>query len=131
VIIVAFITTTLVSVVAIIVWQLPVLVVIFGFLIFGTFDGMFLSAALTKVPDGAWFTLLLASALSSVLFIWRFGKRQQWKSEAGDSISASKLVYPDENGKLLVNGLDGPKELGKIKGIPIAHHFVCENRAMC
>ena len=113
---VAFITTVLVSVAAIIVWQLHVLIVIFGFLIFGTIDAMFLSAALTKVPDGAWFTLLLAGILSCVLFIWRFGKRQQWKSEAGDSISASKLVYPDETGKLLVNGIDGPKELGQIKG---------------
>ena len=127
----AFITTILVSVAAIIVWQLHVLVVIFGFLVFGTLDAMFLSAALTKVPEGAWFTLLLASVLSSVLFIWRFGKRQQWKSEAGDSISASKLVYPDETGKLLVDGIDGPKELGKIKGTSRVFIYVGEDRTAC
>jgi KUP system potassium uptake protein len=117
VIFVAFITTVLVAVIAIIVWQLHILVVIFGFLFFGTLDGLFLSAALTKVPDGAWFTLLLALILSSVLFTWRFGKRQQWRSEAGDTISTSKLVYPDDNGKLLLDGYSGPKELGRIKGI--------------
>ncbi|RPA99388.1 potassium uptake protein [Choiromyces venosus 120613-1] len=119
VIFVAFITTLLVSIVAVIVWQLHFLIVIVAFIFFGTFDALFLSAALTKVPEGAWFTLLLALLLSCVLFTWRFGKHQQWKSEAGDSIPSSKLVYKGEDGKLLLNRPDGPKELGKIKGVGI------------
>lgn len=116
---VTFITTCMVAVVAIVVWQLHFVYVLFGFLFFGTLDGVFMTAALTKVPHGAWFTLLIALLLSSVLFLWRFGKRQQWKSEAGDGISPSSLVSMDPSGKLVLNRPSGPKELGKIKGVGI------------
>jgi KUP system potassium uptake protein len=34
-------------------------------------DGLYLSSALTKVPDGAWFTLLLAILLASFFSLWR------------------------------------------------------------
>lgn len=109
----------MIAVVALVVWQLHVLIVIVGFLFFGTLDGVFMTAALTKVPEGAWFTLLIALLLSCVLFLWRFGKRQQWKSESDDGISTSSLVSIDPSGKLMLNRPTGPKELGKIKGVGI------------
>ena len=56
----------MVSLVAIIIWRTPLAVVIVGFLIFGSLDGLYLSSALTKVPDGAWFTLALAVLLCTV-----------------------------------------------------------------
>ena len=66
VILVTFITTSMVSLVAIIIWRTPLSVVLVGFLAFGSLDGMYLSSALTKVPDGAWFTLVLAVLLCTV-----------------------------------------------------------------
>lgn len=62
---------------ALVIWQLPVIVVAIGFLVFGALDGAFLSSALTKVPDGAWFTIVLAVVLAVVFILWRFGKEQQ------------------------------------------------------
>ena len=56
----------MVSLVAIIIWRTPLYVVLVGFLVFGSLDGMYLSSALTKVPDGAWFTLVLAVLLCTV-----------------------------------------------------------------
>lgn len=109
----------MIAVVALVVWQLHVLIVIVGFAFFGTLDGVFMTAALTKVPQGAWFTLLIALLLSSILFVWRFGKRQQWKSESGDGISTSSLVSTGSSGKLMLNRPSGPKEMGKIKGVGI------------
>jgi KUP system potassium uptake protein len=116
---VTFITTCMISVVALIVWQYHFGIVLAGFLVFGALDGAFMTAALTKVPEGAWFTLLLSMLLACVLFLWRFGKRQQWKSEVDDSISPSSLVTTDADGKLVLNRPDGPKEMGKIKGVGI------------
>lgn len=82
----------MVSVVALIVWHLNSLLVICGFLVFGTLDGLYLSSALTKVPDGAWFTLGLAALLSSIFVLWRYGKENQWKAERGDRVSPSHLL---------------------------------------
>lgn len=87
----------MVSLVALVVWQLPVLLVVAGFLVFGLLDGLYLSSALTKVPDGAWFTLLLAVLLSSIFVLWRFGKENQWRAEASDRIIPRQLLMLDSD----------------------------------
>jgi len=81
----------MVSLVALIIWRLPVLVVSFFFLVFFALDATFLSAALTKVPDGAWFTILLALILSSIFILWRFGKEQQWSAEGSGRLTPEDL----------------------------------------
>lgn len=83
----------MVLLVAIIIWHIPLPVVVLGFLIFGALDGVFLSSALTKVPDGAWFTLILAVLLSSIFVLWRFGKENQWQAEASDLIAPSSIIF--------------------------------------
>ena len=90
----------MVSLVALVVWQLSVFLVIASFLAFGLLDGLYLSSALTKVPDGAWFTLLLAVLLSSIFVLWRFGKENQWRAEASDRIPPRQLLMLDpDNGQ--------------------------------
>lgn len=83
----------MVSVVALIIWRIPWYLVLFGFLVFGLLDGLYLSSALIKVPNGAWFTIVLSAILSSIFILWRFGKERQWRAEASDRISPSKLFY--------------------------------------
>ena len=92
VIFVTFITTCMVSLVAILVWRLPSWLVFPIFLLFGALDGAFLTSVLTKVPDGAWFTLLLAAILSSVFILWRYGKENQWTAESLDRLPPSGLL---------------------------------------
>ena len=82
----------MVSLVALIIWRLHFLIVIAGFLVFGTLDGLYLSSALTKVPNGAWFTLCLAVLLSSIFVLWRYGKENQWHAEGEDRVSPSQLL---------------------------------------
>jgi KUP system potassium uptake protein len=114
---IVFITTCMVSIVAIICWiRIHPLIVLAGFLIFASLDGLYLSSALTKVPDGSWFTLMLAVVLSSVIFVWRYGKEQQWKAESSDSVALSQLVIPGESGKLCLSTADGGGELTEIRG---------------
>ena len=82
----------MVSLVALIIWRLHFLIVVAGFLVFGTLDGLYLSSALTKVPNGAWFTLCLAIFLSSIFVLWRYGKENQWHAEGEDRVSPAKLL---------------------------------------
>lgn len=86
---VTFITTCMVSLVALIIWRLHIVIVLGFFLVFGTLDALYLSSVLTKVPQGAWFTLMLAFILSSIFILWRFGKEQQWKAERTDRFQPS------------------------------------------
>ena len=92
VILVTFITTCMVALVAIIIWRLPFYVVLPVFIIFAALDGLYLSSALTKVPEGAWFTLALAVLLSSIFILWRYGKENQWRAEISDRFSLSRLI---------------------------------------
>ena len=97
VILVTFITTNMVALVALIAWRVPLPIVILGWLVFGCLDGVYLSSALTKVPDGAWFTLALSVILSSLFILWRFGKEQQWRAEASDRFPPSSMLTEDDS----------------------------------
>ncbi|ELR06180.1 hypothetical protein VC83_00733 [Pseudogymnoascus destructans] len=119
VIFVTFITTCLISLVAILVWRFNVLIVIFFFLVFGSLDGAYLSAALTKVPNGAWFTLMLASILSCIFVLWRFGKEQQWAAERADRFQPSHLLSSTDKGEDKLTAAYGGSIVSKTPGIGI------------
>ncbi|OQO01181.1 hypothetical protein B0A48_13424 [Cryoendolithus antarcticus] len=99
VIFVTFFDTIMVTLVALIVWLKPWYLVILPALTILCMDGAFLSSALLKVPDGAWFTIALASVLASVFILWRFGKEQQWHAEAEDRLPTSQFIKQDTDGE--------------------------------
>ncbi|KAE9965189.1 hypothetical protein BLS_007800 [Venturia inaequalis] len=114
------ITTTLVSLVALIVWRIKWYFVAPLWLIFATFEGLYLSSALTKVPDGAWFTLVMAFCIAGIFCTWRYGKEAQWLVERkGQLLRLSKLVQSDEMGALHLSDVYGGGELTKTKGLGV------------
>ncbi|KAK9367917.1 potassium transporter-domain-containing protein [Lipomyces kononenkoae] len=119
VILVTFITTCMVTLVALIIWRINVFIVLFVFLAFACLDGVYVSSVLTKVPQGAWFTLLLAFLLSSIFILWRFGKEQQWSAESEDRFQPSHLVVAGENGDLRLTAGFGSKEVSTVPGLGI------------
>lgn len=98
----------MVSLVALVIWRIPMAVVIVAFLAFGALDGVYLSSALTKVPDGAWFTLVLALLLSSIFVLWRFGKENQWQAEASDHLKLSSIIATKADDRLGEQGSVSP-----------------------
>ncbi|KAI5463153.1 potassium transporter-domain-containing protein [Mariannaea sp. PMI_226] len=104
VIIVTFITTCLVSLVALIIWRVPSPIVLFVFLVFILLDGVYLSAALNKVPDGGWFAIVLSFILSTIFILWRWGKEQQWEAETRDMIEPSELLLLSRNNSFSRSG---------------------------
>ncbi|EPE24954.1 hypothetical protein GLAREA_11535 [Glarea lozoyensis ATCC 20868] len=117
---VTFFDTCMVSLAALIVWKRSPYLVFFPWLVIACMDGLYLSSSLEKVPDGAWFTLVLSAVLASILILWRFGKEQQWQAEAVDRFPTSHLVQRDNSdGSLHLTDTFGGETLSKIKGLGI------------
>ncbi|KAK4165497.1 potassium transporter-domain-containing protein [Cladorrhinum sp. PSN259] len=119
VIVVTFITTCMVSIVAIISWRVPTPIVIFFFLVFGAVDGAYISSSLVKVPDGAWFTILLAFILSTIFILWRFGKEAQWAAESDDRLHPSHLLTKSSSGDLVLTQDFGGQKVSNASGLGI------------
>ena len=108
------------SLAALFVWRLHPLVILPFFAVFGALDGAFLSSVLTKVPNGAWFTLMLAAILSCIFILWRFGKEQQWAAEAEDHILPSDVVKMSSDGQeLKLTESFGARRLTEVNGFAI------------
>lgn len=93
----------MVSLAAMMVWRINPFIVFLPWLTIALLDGTYLSSALTKVPDGAWFTITLATILASILLLWRYGKEQQWFAEAEDRFPTSHYVTALPDGKLALS----------------------------
>ncbi|KAH9888298.1 potassium transporter-domain-containing protein [Xylariomycetidae sp. FL2044] len=116
---VTFFDTCLVTLASLLVWRLSPLIVFFPWLFFATVDGLYLSSALTKVPDGAWFTITIAGILTMIFLLWRFGKENQWRAESEDSFYPRHLVEKDDDGKLLLAPRLGGGSISRIRGLGI------------
>lgn len=116
---VTFFDTCMVALVAIFVWRLSPYLVFLPFLTIVLMDGAFLSSALTKVPVGAWFTIMLSGILASFLLLWRFGKEQQWSAEAEDRFPTSHLIKCDADGSLTLSERFSSTPISSTKGLGI------------
>lgn len=101
------------------VWRISPYYVFFPWLTIACLDGTFLSSALVKVPDGAWFTITLASVLAASFILWRFGKENQWAAEAADRFPTSHFVKTLQDGQLKLVDKYGGGNLSRIKGFGI------------
>ncbi|KAK5464582.1 hypothetical protein LTS15_001144 [Exophiala xenobiotica] len=116
---VTFFDTCMVSLTAIFVWRFSPYLIFFPWLIIACMDATFLSSALTKVPDGAWFTITLAFILASIFLLWRFGKEQQWFAEAEDRFPTSHFVQIGRDNQLQLSKRFDSDRLSTIKGLGI------------
>ena len=116
---VTFFDTCMVTLVAILVWRIKPYFVLLPWLVIACVDGTFLSSALLKVPDGAWFTILLATVLASFLILWRFGKEQQSFAEAEDRLPTIHFVKTNDSGDLQLTELFGGKTLSRTHGFGV------------
>ena len=116
---VTFFDTTMVTLVALIVWRIKPYYVFLPWLAIASMDGAYLSAALVKVPDGAWFTLALALVLGSLFILWRYGKENQWRAEAEDRFPTTHFVQRGDDGGLELTPKFGASEVTTIQGLGI------------
>ena len=116
---VTFFDTCMVSLTAIFVWRLSPFLVFFPWLTIACLDGTFISSALTKVPDGAWVTIMIALIMGSVFLVWRFGKEQQWFAEAEDRYPTSYFIQQGADNQLFLTQRFHGDPLSHIRGFGI------------
>lgn len=84
---VMMVSTTLVTVVMLLIWQTNLFLAFLFPLIFGTLELIYMSAVLSKILEGGWLPLVFASWFLCVMYIWNYGSVLKYQSEVKQKIS--------------------------------------------
>jgi KUP system potassium uptake protein len=74
---VMIVTTFLMALIIIFVWQKNILFALLFLLFFGSIEAVYLSSSLMKVHQGGWVPLVLGFIFMCVMFIWHYGSRKK------------------------------------------------------
>ncbi|GJS86046.1 potassium transporter 4 [Tanacetum coccineum] len=89
---VMFITTFLMALVIAFVWQKNVAYAALFLVSFWFIEGIYLSAAIMKVPHGGWVSLLLAFVFMVVMYVWHYGTRKKYNHDLHNKVSLKWLL---------------------------------------
>lgn len=87
-----FVTTCLMALVVIIVWNQNIFPTITFLLIFGSVELLYLSAVLYKVPEGGWIPILLSLIFMAIMFIWNYGTLKKHQFDIGNKVSMQRIL---------------------------------------
>ncbi|MBA0702954.1 hypothetical protein Goari_027265 [Gossypium aridum] len=88
---VMLITTILLTLVMIIIWRTPSLLVALYFIIFFMMEGVYVSAVLTKIPEGGWIPFAISFILAFIMFGWYYGRQRKIQYEITHKIDLGRL----------------------------------------
>ncbi|KAG0464593.1 hypothetical protein HPP92_018757 [Vanilla planifolia] len=91
VILVMFITTILLTLVMIVIWRAPLILVMLYFVVFFILEGVYVSAVLTKIPEGGWFPFVISIILAFIVFAWYYGRQKKLDCEVKEKLSLDNL----------------------------------------
>ncbi|CAI9265313.1 unnamed protein product [Lactuca saligna] len=89
---VMFITTFLMALVITFVWQKNIIISTTFLIFFWFIEGIYLSSALTKVPQGGWVSLLIALVFIIIMYIWHYGTRKKYNNDLHNKVSLKWLL---------------------------------------
>ncbi|XP_071716415.1 potassium transporter 4-like [Rutidosis leptorrhynchoides] len=89
---VMFITTFIMALIIAFVWQKNFIYATLFLVAFWSFEGIYLSAAITKVPQGGWVSLLLAFIFIVIMYIWHYGTRKKYNHDLHNKVSLKWLL---------------------------------------
>ncbi|RWR95931.1 putative potassium transporter 17 isoform X1 [Cinnamomum micranthum f. kanehirae] len=131
VIMVMLITTILLTLVMVIIWRTPLLLVGLYFTVFFIVEGVYVSAVFTKIPEGGWFPFAISIILAFVMFGWYYGRQRKLDYEMSHRITLDRLS------ELLVN-----PEIQRVSGLcffysnildgltPVLGHYIKNMRSL-
>ncbi|MCO5587762.1 hypothetical protein L7F22_041714 [Adiantum nelumboides] len=91
VIFVMLITTVLISLVMLIIWRTPILLVILFLTVFGLIEGVYMSAVVTKIPQGGWLPFAVSILLVIIMRSWKYGHDKRYQYEMKHLLSEEDL----------------------------------------
>lgn len=86
------VSTVLVTLVMLLIWQTNLFLAFCFPLVFGSVEVIYLSAVLSKIREGGWLPLAFASVFLSVMYTWNYGSVLKYQSEVRDKISTDFLL---------------------------------------
>lgn len=81
------VTTLLMSLVIVFVWQQGFILATLFLLAFGLVEAAYLSAALMKVPQGGWLPLALSLVFVAIMYVWHYGTRLKHTFDVQNKVS--------------------------------------------
>ena len=122
---VMFVTTCLMSLVIIFVWQKNLLISLLFFVFFGALEGAYLSAAVMKVPQGGWAPIALSAVFMFIMYVWHYGTRRKYLFDLQNKVSMRWILNLGPSlGIVRVPGI-GLIYTELVTGVPaIFSHFV-------
>ncbi|KAM1401992.1 hypothetical protein ACFX2I_010800 [Malus domestica] len=88
---VMLITTILLTLVMIIIWRTPPVLVALYFCVFFMMEGVYVSAVFTKIAEGGWIPFAISFILAFIMFGWFYGRQRKLEYELAHKITLDRL----------------------------------------
>ncbi|KAK1387165.1 Potassium transporter [Heracleum sosnowskyi] len=88
---VMLITTILLTLVMITIWRTPPILVALYFIVFFIMEGVYVSAVLTKIPEGGWIPFAISFILAFIMFGWFYGRQRKIDYELTHKIDMDRF----------------------------------------
>ncbi|XP_057494524.1 potassium transporter 7-like [Actinidia eriantha] len=118
-------TTILVTLVMLLIWQINIIIVLSFIIIFLGIELTFFSSVLWSVGDGSWIILFFAVVMFLIMYIWNYGSKLKYETEVKQKLSMDLMRELGNNlGTIRAPGI-GLLYNELVKGIPaIFGHFL-------
>jgi len=103
---VMMVSTTLVTLVMLLIWQTNLFLAFCFLLVFGSVELIFMSSVLSKIFEGGWLPLAFATFFLSVMYTWNYGSVLKYRREVREKISMDLMLDLGSNlGTVRVPGI--------------------------
>ncbi|KAL5102397.1 hypothetical protein RYX36_006724 [Vicia faba] len=118
-------TTILVTLVMLLIWQMHIIVVLSFLVVFLGLELVFFSSVLWGITDGSWIILVFAAIMFFIMFVWNYGSKLKYETEVKQKLSMDLMRELGCNlGTIRAPGI-GLLYNELVKGIPgIFGHFL-------
>ncbi|GLT27348.1 hypothetical protein SLA2020_023540 [Shorea laevis] len=118
-------TTVLVTIVMLLIWQINIIIVLSFVIIFLGIELIFFSSVLWSVADGSWIILVFAAIMFLIMYIWNYGSKLKYETEVKQKLSMDLMRELGCNlGTIRAPGI-GLLYNELVKGVPaIFGHFL-------
>ncbi|XVE93128.1 hypothetical protein REPUB_Repub01dG0163400 [Reevesia pubescens] len=118
-------TTILVTIVMLLIWQINIIIVLSFVIFFLGLELTFFSSVLWSVTDGSWIILVFAVIMFLIMYIWNYGSKLKYETEVKKKLSMDLMRELGSNlGTIRAPGI-GLLYNELVKGVPaIFGHFL-------
>lgn len=85
------ITTILLTLVMIMIWRTPAILVSLYFVVFFVMEGVYVSAVFTKIAEGGWIPFAISFILAFIMFGWFYGRQRKIDYEVTHKVTFERL----------------------------------------